>query len=236
MNFEITKYTFYADIPEDVKFIFVSDLHECEIEPILDVIKSSKPHAVLVGGDFVHDRLNYKGGFEFIKLSCSICPTFVSLGNHDLKYGEDIRGEIIKRGATLLDNRSISFKGIHIGGLSSCPSDKETPDTEWLGDFAKLDEFKILLSHRPEYYEKYLRDFPIDLIVSGHAHGGQWRFFGRGLYAPGQGILPKYTSGLHDGRFIVCRGLGNPHLIPRINNKPEIIEIDVKTSRKKENR
>jgi hypothetical protein len=94
-------------------------------------------------------------------------------------------------------------------------------------------QLQIHLGVEAEYYPKYFKDMPLDLIVSGHAHGGQWRFFGRGVYAPGQGILPKYTSGLHDGRFIVCRGLGNPHLVPRINNKPEIIEIDIKTSRKK---
>ena len=236
MNFEITKYTFYAEIPEDVKFIFVSDLHECEVEPILDAIRSTKPHAVLVGGDLVHDSSKFKNGFDFLTRACKLCPTFVSLGNHERKYGGDICGEVIEKGAVLLDNRSTCFKGIHIGGLSSCLSENEMPDTSWLSDFAEPDGFKILLSHRPEYYEKYLKELPIDLTISGHAHGGQWRFFGRGLYAPGQGILPKYTSGIHDGRFIVCRGLGNPHLIPRVNNKPEIIEIDIKTSRKKENR
>jgi predicted MPP superfamily phosphohydrolase len=230
MNFEITKYTFYADIPDDVKFIFVSDLHECEIEPILDAVKSAKPHAVLVGGDFVHDRLNYKVGFEFIKRSCSICPTFVSLGNHDLKYGEDIRGEIINRGALLLDNCAASFNGIHIGGLSSCLSEKEMPDTEWLGDFAKLDGFKILLSHRPEYYEKYLREFQIDLTISGHAHGGQWRFFGRGAYAPDQGVFPKYSAGIYDDRLIVSAGAANPQSpIPRIFNPKEILLIHIKS-------
>lgn len=235
MNFEITKYTFYADIPEDVKFIFVSDLHECKVEPILDAIKLANPHAVLVGGDFVHDTSKCKNGLEFLSRSCEICPTFVSLGNHEHKYGEGVHGEIVKRGAVLLDNRSISFKGIHIGGLTSCMHNSEIPDTEWLYDFTKLDGFKILLSHRPEYYEKYLKEFQIDLTISGHAHGGQWRFFGRGVYAPGQGILPKYTSGLHEGRFIVCRGLGNPHLVPRINNKPEIITLDIKAKRGNEN-
>ena len=235
MNFEITKYTFYADIPEDVKFIFVSDLHECEVEPILDAIRSAKPHAVLIGGDLVHDSSNYKNGLEFLSLACEICPNFVSLGNHEHKYGENIGNEITKRGAVLLDNRSTCFGGIHIGGLSSRLHNSEIPDTEWLYDFTKLDGFKILLSHRPEYYEKYLKEFQIDLTISGHAHGGQWRFFGRGMYAPGQGILPKYTSGLHEGRFIVCRGLGNPHLVPRINNSPEIITLDIKAKRGNEN-
>lgn len=235
MNLEITKYTFYADIPENVNFIFVSDLHECKIEPIFEVIASAKPHAVLVGGDLVHDAKNYKNGLEFLSRLCKLYPTFVSIGNHEHVYGEGILDEVIKTGAHLLDNGSVSFKEINIGGLSSCKDNKEIPDTSWLGDFTRLDGFKILLSHRPEYYEKYLKELPIDLTVSGHAHGGQWRFFGRGLYAPGQGILPKYTSGLHDGRFIVCRGLGNPHLIPRVNNKPEIIMLNIKTLNDKEN-
>ena len=233
MNFEITKYTFYADIPEDVKFIFVSDLHECKVEPILDIIKSTEPHAVLVGGDFVHDRLNYKSGFEFIKCSCNICPTFVSLGNHELEYGEDIRGEIVKRGAVLLDNRSISFKGIHIGGLSSRLHNSEIPDTEWLYDFTKLDGFKILLSHRPEYYEKHLKQFQIDLTISGHAHGGQWRIPGllNGLLAPDEGLFPQYAGGRYDmdgATFIVSRGLAKESTrVPRLFNPPELVLVDV---------
>jgi predicted MPP superfamily phosphohydrolase len=84
-----------------------------------------------------------------------------------------------------------------------------------------------LLSHHPEYYPKYIKELTIDLTLSGHAHGGQWCFFGRGVYAPGQGILPKYTHGMHDGKFIVSRGLSILNPIPRINNKPEIIVIQL---------
>ncbi len=235
MKVTTTKYTFYTDIHENLTFIFVSDLHGCENDPILDMIKQAKPDGVLVGGDFIHDSSVYKSGLEFLTLSSKLSPTFVALGNHEHRYDGDIRGEVVKRGATLLDNSSLNFKEINIGGLSSCEfNGTGEPDTVWLDSFAHLKGFKLLLCHRPEYYEKHIKHLPIDLTLSGHAHGGQWRFFGQGLYAPGQGILPKYTSGMHDGRFIVGRGLGNPHLVPRINNKPEIIILNVRPLNQKE--
>ena len=92
-------------------------------------------------------------------------------------------------------------------------------------NFSNKEGFKLLLCHHPEYYSKYIKDIDVDLTLSGHAHGGQWRILGQGIFAPGQGIFPKYTSGLIDGRLIVSRGLGNTHRIPRINNKPEIINL-----------
>ena len=86
---------------------------------------------------------------------------------------------------------------------------------------------KVLICHHPEYYPKYLKDMPIDIIVSGHAHGGQWRFFGRGVFAPGQGLFPKYTSGVYDGRLVVSRGLKKTIIPPRIFNPREVVIIDV---------
>jgi predicted MPP superfamily phosphohydrolase len=81
------------------------------------------------------------------------------------------------------------------------------------------------LCHHPEYRDKYLKDRSIDLILSGHAHGGQIRLLGRGLYAPGQGIFPKYTSGIH-ANMIISRGLSNTAgFIPRLFNPREIVYI-----------
>ena len=139
-------------------------------------------------------------------------------------------------GAVMLDNEYVEFMGVKIGGLTSGfayggvqGKFEKTPEPklEFLNEFDSLDGFKILLSHHPEYYPRYIKETGINLTLSGHAHGGQWIFFGKGVFAPGQGIFPKYTSGMHDGRFIVSRGLGNPHLIPRINNAPEFIVINI---------
>ena len=132
-----------------------------------------------------------------------------------------------------MDNDFVSFKGISIGGLTSgrfYPENQNQPNVDFLTEFSQLKGFKLLLCHHPEYYPKYIKDLPIDLIFSGHAHGGQWRFFGMGIYAPGQGIFPKYTSGVYEKRLVVSRGLGNLYIVPKINNPPEILKIKISNS------
>ena len=80
-----------------------------------------------------------------------------------------------------------------------------------------------LLCHHPEYWPRYVRDLPVDLTLSGHAHGGQIRLFGQGLFAPGQGLFPRYTSGVHEGRLVISRGLANTTRIPRLFNPTELV-------------
>ncbi|MBQ9157217.1 MAG: metallophosphoesterase [Eubacterium sp.] len=108
---------------------------------------------------------------------------------------------------------------------SSVIIDKK-PDVTWLDRFCAEPAYKILLCHHPEYYPSYLRERDIDLILSGHAHGGQIRIFGQGLFAPGQGLLPKLTSGVIDHRLVISRGLANNTIVPRLFNPEEIVYID----------
>lgn len=98
------------------------------------------------------------------------------------------------------------------------------PETAWMSGFVSVPVFHILLSHHPEY----LKQIPsgVELILSGHAHGGQWRLAGHGVFAPGQGWWPKLTSGVHDGRLVISRGLSNTASIPRLFNPPEIVYIE----------
>ena len=102
-----------------------------------------------------------------------------------------------------------------------------------LSDAADENAFTILLSHRPEYYEIYT-NYAFDLVLCGHAHGGQWRIplLLNGLYAPHQGIFPKYAGGRYDSEdmtMIVSRGLAKETTkVPRIFNRPELVVIDVK--------
>ena len=234
----INQYTIPAKIEKDFKFVFISDIHNADIEPIVDMIEKSDAEAVLVSGDFIHDSEYYEKGLDVLARSAASKPTFVSLGNHERKFKGDLVPLILKTGVTLLDDAATTFRGIHIGGLSSGygwdeaqANTKKTPapNLTWLSEFATLDGYKILLSHHPEYYAPYISSLPIDLVLSGHAHGGQWRFFGHGIFAPGQGFFPKYTSGLYDGQYgkmLVGRGLGDSHILPpRINNKTEMIEV-----------
>lgn len=102
-------------------------------------------------------------------------------------------------------------------------------DAEWLSVFERQNGYKILLNHHPEYWrlrEPYLSSRRIDLVLSGHAHGGQIRFLGKGLYAPGQGFFPKYTKGIYDDRLVVSAGLANTSsIIPRVFNPTEVVYV-----------
>ncbi len=107
---------------------------------------------------------------------------------------------------------------------------KYPAESAWLEEYEKEEGYKILLCHHPEYWsirEPMLRDMKFDLVLSGHAHGGQWQIFGRGIFAPGQGILPRYTCGVHYGpygRMIISRGLNNPYrIVPRWGNPCEVV-------------
>ena len=134
-----------------------------------------------------------------------------------------------RRDLLSVENECRAQNGILFCGLGTGIHDgKNEPDAALLDRFRALppDPVKILLCHHPEYYPAYLADLGMDLIVCGHAHGGQWRLFGRGIYAPGQGLFPRYTSGLHGGVCVISRGLSGCTRIPRIFNPPEIPLIE----------
>lgn len=104
------------------------------------------------------------------------------------------------------------------------------PDTAWLSGFASTPGFHILLSHHPEYFP--LIPVSVELVLSGHAHGGQWRFFNpirrqwSSVYAPGKGLWPRWTKGIYDGRLVVSAGLSNTTAIPRLFNPTEVVYIE----------
>ena len=223
-----------ARVPENLTFAFVSDIHEANCGPVLEQIDVWSPDAVLIGGDFVHSPSRYRRGIRFLADVSERFPTFCSIGNHELRLLGRLPELTAGTKTVFLHNSFVRFRGIVIGGLSSGEGNgvrrgrfarTAEPDAAWLNRFCAEDGFKLLLSHHPEYFDAYIRPLPVELTLSGHAHGGQWRFFGRGLFAPGQGIFPKYTSGLYDGRLLVSRGIGNPHPVPRINNSPELIRL-----------
>lgn len=185
----------------------------------------------------------------FLKACAEIAPTFMSLGNHEWTLCDEDITVMTETSVTILDNSFVQYKDVVIGGLSSAGvtayreyrkdkpdcypewdygdrPDATEPDVSWLDDFCKQNGYKILLCHHPEYRDRYLKDMPIDLVLSGHAHGGQIRLFGRGLFAPGQGILPKYTSGVHEN-MIISKGLANTaRTIPRLFNPKEVVYIE----------
>lgn len=151
-------------------------------------------------------------------------PVCLSLGNHEQYLKAADRQMMADAGITLLDNAHchVDIRGqrLHIGGLSS------TPDLKWLQRFAAKDGYKILLCHHPEYYFRYMKDkLDIDLILSGHAHGGQWCIGGQGIYSPGQGLFPKYTRGVYEDHLIVSAGCANTASVPRFGNPCEVVLV-----------
>ena len=205
---------------------------------------------VIFGGSPGRDRLlirTQKYVLPFLRACSGIAPTFLSLGNHELALAEEDLGLIRRTGCVLLDNSWTVFNGMVIGGLSShhvleyrrFRTGKNQrypirsgeaklirePDTSWLSEFEQQPGYRILLCHHPEYYPQFLKERDIDLILAGHAHGGQWRVGKQGIYSPGQGLFPHLTSGVHDGRLVISRGLSNRAPVPRLNNPPEIVYV-----------
>lgn len=249
------KNTFYKieskAFSRDLRFALVSDLHAQDYKAPLALLKEAKPDYILLGGDIFealdgsHSERNEKI-FPFLEEVAKIAPSFYCTGNHEdgathseLKGVKSFRGRghrysddamnVIKNSGVrfLLDSYEI-YDGIAFGGLASgLVNDNGEPCLDFLSRYAELNEPKVLISHHPEYFEKYIKQLPIDIVFSGHAHGGQWSFFGKGVFAPGQGLFPKYTAGVYDGRMVVSRGLKKTKLPPRIFNPCEIVILDV---------
>ena len=226
-----------------LKIAVAADLHGGDPQKPLELLKEATPDIILIPGDLMDDTALCNpeaSGYEFLRECAAIAPTYYSIGNHELAcyhketpwpipipLTDEIRTRIARTGAVLLDNESILREdGLRICALTSGINGKENkPDFDALSSFADASGVRILMCHHPEYYAPYIRPTDIELTVCGHAHGGQWRIFGRGVYAPGQGLFPKYTSGVIDGRCVISRGLSNHACVPRIFNSPELVII-----------
>ncbi|NLY46241.1 MAG: metallophosphoesterase [Tissierella sp.] len=229
------------------KIVHISDLHNKLFgknqEYILKKINSTSPDIIVVTGDLI-DRRRYdlETSLLFIEGAMEIAPIYYVSGNHEAWSGEyeNIRKELISQGVVVLDDKKVELirdkEKIEILGLTdpafltSSYSDKR--NTSVLEKHLKImkddDIFQILLSHRPDLIDIYSRE-KIDMIFSGHAHGGQVRLPGiGGIVAPDQGFFPKYTSGSHtveNSTMYVSRGLGNSLVPIRIFNRPEVVVV-----------
>lgn len=225
-------------IQKPLRAAIVSDLHLSDPTPAITLLQKISPNVIFAPGDLMEDlRLEqnvtyHTQGIVLLSAAAQIAPTFYSLGNHEKKPSPAALQAIEHTGAILLDrNCSESFAGLYIGGLDSHvkTGTRKTlpPDLSFVKQFSayQTDRCKILLCHNPEYYVPYLRAEDIDIVVSGHAHGGQWRLFGRGLYAPGQGLFPRYTRGVYENRLVVSAGLGGMTRVPRINNPAQVVVL-----------
>lgn len=253
---KITRYHLKTDkkLIRDYRFAIVADLHAHPCAEIMAILLHEKPDAVLVPGDLCNaldgtcDEEN-QPGFDFLRTCAAHFRTFYALGNHEAGSYFTNRGKakrfspdrdvisyrnrcrIAESGAVFLDNAFTDWEGIRIGGLrSGLASPGGRPELSFLSDEPDDGKFRILLCHHPEYYPVYLRQLPLDMVVSGHAHGGQMRFFGKGVYAPGQGLFPRYCGGFHENRLVISRGVCNTAPVPRLFNPCEVVCVTVSNS------
>ncbi len=239
------------------KIVFLSDTHfrdntsQTFIDRLVIQIEDLQPDIILFGGDIVHVTANeavIEHVKDFFTQLTKVAPTYVVFGNHDMGSArvQELSSVVKRAGARLLKNEAewISFKepgaGFWLLGLfepeNSIATSKEALSLVKLpADSSK--EPKVLLTHYPHFFEKYIadKDKRPDLILAGHTHGGQaiLPILG-GLFAPGQGINPLYDFGLFiseqypSSRLIISRGVGNSTFPLRMNNRPEIVLITLK--------
>jgi len=238
-------------ISNSLKILHVSDLHNKSFgkgqAKIISKIEEINPDVILITGDTVDcHHPNLKVAQEFIERAYKVAPVYLVSGNHEhyrVDYKTVMRGYKLS-GANLLDDKFISLENgekIKLFGVSDLPPlqfgkiDDKTINSfenklEKLSKNYDKDCINILLAHRPELIELYSK-YGFDLVLSGHAHGGQFRFlFIKGIIAPGQGLFPKYTSGIYKVKntdMIVSRGLGNSIIPIRIFNRPELVVINL---------
>ncbi len=239
MKFSVTSYAIpMAGLTHTVRLAVVADFHNGDDAATLAALEAAEPQTVLLPGDFLHKAGATERGFRLLSQCAARYPTVCSLGNHETKSGvSDLAARIADTGVLLLDNATCRLGELLLGGLTTgyAPGmvQKRTghtppPDREFLAEFSRESGPRVLLCHHPEYYEPYIRETDIPLTLSGHAHGGQWVLFGRAIFAPGQGLFPRYTAGLYEGRLLVSRGLGGgPAFVPRIGNPREILAVDL---------
>ena len=252
---ELNHYTISSDrLPEafdGYRIAHVSDLHNTEMgkdnEKLLDMLQEADPDIIAITGDIIDSRnTDIDVALQFTKDAMEIAPCYYVTGNHEARVSEydELKEGMIELGVVVLEDGRIeleqSGETITLLGVKD-PSfqtdylfgDSETVMQSKLQEIVnEEDSYTILLSHRPELFEVYTES-KVDLVLSGHAHGGQFRLpFVGGLVAPNQGLFPKYDAGLYteeNTNMVVSKGIGNSILPFRFNNRPEVILIELQS-------
>ena len=252
-DLEIYKYNVKSeDIPsefDNFRIVQISDLHNAEFgennEKLLLMLKQADADIIAITGDMIDSRnTDIDVAISFAQKAVNIAPVYYVNGNHEsrvLGEYEKLKQGLIDAGVTILENSSaditIGDEAITLIGINDPTFRMDIADDTMEQNIAHQlvnvipnnDNYKVLLAHRPEYFDVYVGN--VDLVLSGHAHGGQFRIpFIGGLVAPGQGFFPEYYEGSNikeNTEMIVSRGIGNSIIPFRINNKPEIIVVEL---------
>ena len=255
---ELNAYTISSDdLPgsfDGHRIAHVSDLHNAVFgdanKKLLSLLQNAEPDMIAITGDLIDSRnTDVAAALSFVEKAMQIAPCYYVTGNHEARVSEydSLRSGLEDIGVVVLGDEQLEIT-VCGESISTLGVNDPSFNTDYLfGDAAAVmdaklselavedDAFTILLSHRPELYDVYA-DCGIDLVLSGHAHGGQFRppFVG-GLIAPNQGFFPKYDAGLYtEGgtNMIVSRGIGNSILPFRFNNRPEVVVVELESLNK----
>ena len=251
---EVNEYEIQSDrIPEGFdgfRIAQVSDLHNAEFgegnSKLIQLLSQTEPDIIVLTGDLIDSRqTNIKIALAFAQEAMKIAPVYFVSGNHEARVSEyeDLKIGLVEAGVIVLENQKVEItregESITLMGIDD-PSFQESylfGDAESVAREAidkllnESDGYTVLLSHRPELFDLYV-ETGMDLVFSGHAHGGQFRLpFLGGLVAPNQGFFPKYDAGRFtedNTTMIISRGVGNSIIPMRFNNRPEIIIAEFK--------
>lgn len=224
----------------------ISDLHNAEFgkdnSNLLTLLREAEPDIIVITGDMVDSyHTDIDIALRFAEDAIKIAPCYYVTGNHEARIPayKALKTGLESAGVVVLDNQRMELvqngEVIALIGVND-PSfrtdyllgDSTAVISGTLKELTENDAYTILLSHRPEFFDTYVAS-GVDLVFSGHAHGGQFRLpFIGGLVAPNQGLFPEYDSGLYiEGRtnMLVSRGIGNSIIPIRFNNHPEIIVV-----------
>ena len=254
---KVVHYTVKADAAaQPIRVALVTDLHSCaygeDQRELLEAIEKEAPDLVLLGGDIFDHEIPNDRAAAFLKGIQGKYPCYYVTGNHEFWSGEEGFAEkmaiLDSCGVIRLSGEmdTIEIKGTKLnlcgvddpyawadnGFLMENRDGSYREQVERVAAIAQNGHFTILLAHRPELFS-YYSQFGFDLVLSGHAHGGQWRIPGvlDGVYAPNQGLFPAYTGGRYEQNgtvMIVSRGLARESTrVPRFYNRPELVVVDL---------
>ena len=240
-----------------IRAVVISDLHNhsfgAQNKKLVEMISQQNPDLILMAGDMLNeDSKSSEVPVALVRELAQIAPVFYGLGNHEIAYMEDapvdLSEELTQAGAIVLDKKFVDVKiqgeNIRIGGLydyafgnngdndaMAAPQDIK----DFLTEFGQTEDVKIMISHRPDsfIFGDASTVWDVDLVVSGHNHGGQIviPFLG-GLYGGDQGWFPEYVHGIYEKdqlQLFVTSGLGSEkQILPRMNNRPEVALLEIK--------
>ena len=239
-TFVVTEQHYYSPkLPEEMdglRLVQVSDLHNQSFGKdncrLLQAIREAEPQAILITGDLIDSSFtDTQKGLDFVEQAVKIAPVYYVTGNHEHRLAEEELSSFLQEletlGANVLRDDTMYFYGGTLVGLLE-PSGRKAETLPQLLEDNGIEGFTLLMAHKPHFFDNYLQ---ADLILSGHAHGGQVRLpWIGGLIAPGQGFFPQYTEGFYEkdgATMLVSRGCGNSHRFPRLFNRPELILLEL---------